>query len=169
MFCLFLRAGKLVPLSSIVGGVALGSIHTLARFFFGFQWLLRIASSVPSGSASVEPAFKRLLLIVRIPSGYVGPGPAQGCKFLALSSGVLTFGALGKNQKIMGNTDSRVTIHMAASLDGFIARKDGALTGSKRQMNSQAGTRWPQPSSRPSLSRSTVTSWGQEPINRLAF
>lgn len=25
----------------------------------------------------------------------------------------------------MANTDSRVTVHMAASLDGFIARKDG--------------------------------------------
>jgi riboflavin biosynthesis pyrimidine reductase len=28
----------------------------------------------------------------------------------------------------MTNTDSRVTIHMAASLDGFIARKDGSVT-----------------------------------------
>ena len=28
---------------------------------------------------------------------------------------------------IMANTDSRVTIHMAASLDGFIARKDGTV------------------------------------------
>jgi dihydrofolate reductase len=27
----------------------------------------------------------------------------------------------------MGNADSRVTIHMAASLDGFIARKDGRV------------------------------------------
>jgi hypothetical protein len=27
----------------------------------------------------------------------------------------------------MPNTDSRVTIHMAASLDGFIARKDGRV------------------------------------------
>src|SRR5215470_11847958 len=27
----------------------------------------------------------------------------------------------------MANTDSRVTIHMAASLDGFIARKDGRV------------------------------------------
>src|SRR6185369_8998418 len=27
----------------------------------------------------------------------------------------------------MGNADSRVTIHMAASLDGFIARKDGSV------------------------------------------
>ena len=27
----------------------------------------------------------------------------------------------------MTNTDSRVTIHMAASLDGFIARKDGSV------------------------------------------
>ena len=26
-----------------------------------------------------------------------------------------------------GNTESRVTIHMAASLDGFIARKDGSV------------------------------------------
>src|ERR1044071_6460526 len=28
---------------------------------------------------------------------------------------------------VMANTDSRVTIHMAASLDGFIARKDGRV------------------------------------------
>src|SRR5678809_1812810 len=27
----------------------------------------------------------------------------------------------------MANTDSRVTIHMLASLDGFIARKDGTV------------------------------------------
>src|SRR5262245_53698757 len=27
----------------------------------------------------------------------------------------------------MANTDSHVTIHMAASLDGFIARKDGSV------------------------------------------
>jgi riboflavin biosynthesis pyrimidine reductase len=27
----------------------------------------------------------------------------------------------------MANPDSRVTIHMAASLDGFIARKDGRV------------------------------------------
>ena len=27
----------------------------------------------------------------------------------------------------MGNTGSRVTIHMAASLDGFIARRDGSV------------------------------------------
>jgi dihydrofolate reductase len=27
----------------------------------------------------------------------------------------------------MANTDSRVTVHMAASLDGFIARKDGSV------------------------------------------
>ncbi len=28
---------------------------------------------------------------------------------------------------MIANTDSRVTIHMAASLDGFIARKDGSV------------------------------------------
>ena len=28
---------------------------------------------------------------------------------------------------MMANTGSRVTIHMAASLDGFIARKDGRV------------------------------------------
>ena len=27
----------------------------------------------------------------------------------------------------MANTDSHVTIHMAASLDGFIARRDGSV------------------------------------------
>src|SRR3989442_12889077 len=35
--------------------------------------------------------------------------------------------SLGQKPKIMANTDSRVTIHMAASLDGFIARKDGRV------------------------------------------
>ena len=30
----------------------------------------------------------------------------------------------------MENSKSRVTIHMVASLDGFIARKDGSVTGS---------------------------------------
>src|SRR5205823_6281077 len=30
-------------------------------------------------------------------------------------------------EKRMANTDSHVTIHMAASLDGFIARKDGSV------------------------------------------
>jgi len=28
---------------------------------------------------------------------------------------------------MMATTDSQVTIHMAASLDGFIARKDGSV------------------------------------------
>jgi dihydrofolate reductase len=32
-----------------------------------------------------------------------------------------------RNQTTMTHTDSRVTIHMAASLDGFIARKDGRV------------------------------------------
>src|SRR5438874_7642457 len=32
-----------------------------------------------------------------------------------------------RQDKTMANTDSRVTIHMAASLDGFIARKDGRV------------------------------------------
>lgn len=35
--------------------------------------------------------------------------------------------ALGKNQATRANTDSRVTIHMAANLDGFIARRDGRV------------------------------------------
>jgi riboflavin biosynthesis pyrimidine reductase len=39
----------------------------------------------------------------------------------------------------MANPDSHVTIHMAASLDGFIARKDGRVDGSKPPTNSQAG------------------------------
>ena len=45
--------------------------------------------------------------------------------------GLLGAGSLSRNVgpklKIMANTDSRVTIHMAASLDGFIARKDGRV------------------------------------------
>src|ERR1700749_3270901 len=31
------------------------------------------------------------------------------------------------NQKIPAKNDSRITVHMAASLDGFIARKDGRV------------------------------------------
>jgi len=34
---------------------------------------------------------------------------------------------LGDRGDMMANTDSRLTIHMAASLDGFIARKDGRV------------------------------------------
>ena len=34
---------------------------------------------------------------------------------------------VGQKLKRMAKTDSRVTIHMAASLDGFIARKDGRV------------------------------------------
>ena len=34
---------------------------------------------------------------------------------------------LGRESDLMANADSRVTIHMAASLDGFIARKDGCV------------------------------------------
>src|SRR5574338_845484 len=34
---------------------------------------------------------------------------------------------ISRRQIEMTNTDSRVTIHMAASLDGFIARKDGSV------------------------------------------
>jgi dihydrofolate reductase len=36
-------------------------------------------------------------------------------------------GIVGQTTNIMAKTDSRVTIHMAASLDGFIARKDGRV------------------------------------------
>ena len=35
--------------------------------------------------------------------------------------------ALDDRGTVMANTDSRITIHMAASLDGFIARKDGRV------------------------------------------
>ncbi|HJY54607.1 MAG TPA: hypothetical protein VKD89_11320 [Candidatus Udaeobacter sp.] len=34
---------------------------------------------------------------------------------------------LGRQADMIANTESRVTIHMAASLDGFIARKDGRV------------------------------------------
>jgi len=40
---------------------------------------------------------------------------------------------------MMANTDSRVTIHMAASLDGFIARKDGSVDWLETAATSQAG------------------------------
>lgn len=33
----------------------------------------------------------------------------------------------GQKPKTKGHRDSRVTLHMAASLDGFIARKDGRV------------------------------------------
>ncbi len=50
----------------------------------------------------------------------------------------------------MATNDSRVTIHMAASLDGFIARKDGLRpTGWKRRMSSPVARRsTPRPSKR---------------------
>jgi dihydrofolate reductase len=35
--------------------------------------------------------------------------------------------AVGRHVDMTAKTDSRVTIHMAASLDGFIARKDGGV------------------------------------------
>src|SRR5438132_9766003 len=38
-----------------------------------------------------------------------------------------TGGRTRGRDEAMTNTDSRVTIHMAASLDGFIARKDGRV------------------------------------------
>jgi hypothetical protein len=40
---------------------------------------------------------------------------------------VLPAVALGRRDETMANTDSHVTIHMASSLDGFIARKDGRV------------------------------------------
>jgi dihydrofolate reductase len=39
----------------------------------------------------------------------------------------------------MANTDSRVTIHMAASLDGFIAKKDGSVDWLETQDEFAAG------------------------------
>jgi dihydrofolate reductase len=39
----------------------------------------------------------------------------------------LAFGESDVGGRTMANPDSRVTIHMAASLDGFIARKDGRV------------------------------------------
>jgi dihydrofolate reductase len=40
----------------------------------------------------------------------------------------------------MANTDSRVTIHMVASLDGFIARKDGSVDWLETSDNFEGGT-----------------------------
>jgi riboflavin biosynthesis pyrimidine reductase len=43
----------------------------------------------------------------------------------------------------MANTDSKVTIHMVASLDGFIARKDGAREGIAHVLGERMGhTQW---------------------------
>src|SRR6478609_3961788 len=39
----------------------------------------------------------------------------------------------------MENTESRVTIHMAASLDGFIARKDGSVGWLETSDNFEGG------------------------------
>jgi hypothetical protein len=47
---------------------------------------------------------------------------------------------------------------------GSLLERTGASTGWKRQTNSWAGTPWTQDLSRASLSRSTVTSWVQEPM-----
>jgi hypothetical protein len=73
----------------------------------------------------------------------------------------------------MANPDSRVTIHMAASLDGFIARKDGrvdwmgASTGWKPQTNSKAGITWIRDLSKRSSKRSTATLWDRERMRPL--
>jgi len=43
----------------------------------------------------------------------------------------------------MANTNSRVTIHMAASLDGFIARKDGSVDWLETSDNFEGGDAMP--------------------------
>src|SRR5262245_21248436 len=49
--------------------------------------------------------------------------PLSGLSYYVLS----TVSADPREDETMANAESRVTIHMAASLDGFIARKDGSV------------------------------------------
>ena len=67
---------------------------------------------------------------------------------------------------MMAKTDSRVTIHMAASLDGFIARKDGRVDWMETSDEFAGGDTLDPDSSRPFSRRSTATSWGREPMRR---
>src|SRR5437762_9122283 len=59
---------------------------------------------------------------------------------------------------IMANTDSRVTIHMAASLGGFIARKDGRVDWLETSDEFAGGDTLDPDSSTRSSRRSTATS-----------
>ena len=59
----------------------------------------------------------------------------------------------------MENTESRVTIHMAASLDGFIARKDGSVDWLETSDKFEGGETMTRNPSRRSSRRSTATSW----------
>jgi hypothetical protein len=65
---------------------------------------------------------------------------------------------------MMVNTDSRVTIHMAASLDGFIARKDGRVDWLETSDEFAGGDSLDPGFVEPFSKRSTATSWGREPM-----
>src|SRR5579863_7969103 len=62
-------------------------------------------------AAAGQPGYDRL--------GWLGSSGADGGQFCGHCQST--------DRDTMANTDSRVTIHMAASLDGFIARKDGSV------------------------------------------
>jgi dihydrofolate reductase len=55
------------------------------------------------------------------------PRVAVGCSPSLLTLQLATDLRMSFRSETMANADSRVTIHMAASLDGFIARRDGSV------------------------------------------
>jgi hypothetical protein len=62
----------------------------------------------------------------------------------------------------MASGDSCVTLHMAASLDGFVARKDGRVDWLETADEFAEGETWTRDSPRPFSRPSTATSWGRE-------
>ena len=64
----------------------------------------------------------------------------------------------------MANPDSGVTIHMAASLDGFIARKDGSVDWMEISDEFAGGDTMDPGFVEAFSRRSTAMSWDREPM-----
>jgi dihydrofolate reductase len=77
----------------------------------GFPSAIRVFALTPYSFSALAVAY---LCLVRCAQGAVAPSSAA------------SYGTRRQGD-MMANTDSRVTIHMAASLDGFIARRDGRV------------------------------------------
>ena len=65
---------------------------------------------------------------------------------------------------MMPNTDSRVTIHMAASLDGFVARKDGNVDWMETSDDFAGGDTLEPGFVEAFLETITAMSWDREPM-----
>ena len=89
----------------------------LALVLYPFVWLLLLPFRLVG--IVVQGVFELLR------SDHPAAGSSRGDAGLVSRDGLR--GAPSNVRATMANTDSRVTIHMAASLDGFIARKDGRV------------------------------------------